>query len=405
MSNKIKCPNCNKLFEPTDAYKHELEEKLLKETQLKHQDEVKRLKKEKQELTQSKEKEVEEVRRKTIEAVKRGAEDKVRKELETKITSTKEESEAQEKQNKNLQDQLKEMLKQMRDLKNKKDNMEIEYEKKLLKGQDKIKQVAKKEAQEELDLKIAEKDKKLNDALKANEDLRRKLEQGSQQLQGEILELNFEQLLKDNFKNDIIEPVEKGVKGADVRQVVLSPREVNCGVILWETKRTKAWSDSWIDKLKEDLRAEKANIPVIVTTSLPKEFKTELGLKNGVWVVSFNLAISLAQLLRKNLLDVGYQKAVATHKDEKATDLYEYITSHEFRQQVEAMVEAYFQMKTQISKERVAYGKMWQVREKQVDKLFKSTGNIVGAIQGEVGQTALPIKGLELLELEDGKVK
>ena len=393
MTNKIKCPHCNKLFEPTDAYKHELEEKLLKETQLKHQEEVEKLKQEKQEITKSKEKEIEEV--------KKEAEDKARKKFEAKITSTQEESQAQETQNKELQDQLKEMLKQMRELKNQKDKLAIDYEKKLLKNQDKIKQTAKKEAQEELDLKIAEKNKKLSDALKANEELRRKLEQGSQQLQGEILELNFEQLLKDNFKNDVIQPVEKGIKGADVRQTVLSPREVHCGVILWETKRTKAWSDSWIDKLKDDLRAEKANIPVIVTTTLPKEFKTELGFKNGVWIVSFNLAISLAQLLRKNLLDIGYQKAVATHKDEKATDLYEYITSHEFRQQVEAMVESYFQMKTQISKERVAYEKMWQTREKQVDKLFRSTGNIVGAIQGEVGQTALPIKGLELLESEN----
>ncbi|MEA3355259.1 MAG: DUF2130 domain-containing protein [Patescibacteria group bacterium] len=403
MTNQIKCPHCNKLFEPTDAYKHELEEKLIKETQLKYQGEIKQLKQEKQEIAQSREKEIEEVKKKTTEIVKKQAENKARKKLEIKITSIQEEAQAQEKQNKELQDQLKEMLKQMRQLKNKKDKLAIEYQKKLLKDQDKIKQIAKKEAEDELSLRIDEKDKQLHDAQKQVIILQRKIQQGSQQLQGEILELNFEQLLRDNFKNDIIKPVEKGVKGADVRQTVLSPREINCGVILWEVKRTKAWDNKWLDKLKEDLRAEKANIPVIVTSTLPKEFKTELGLKNGVWVVSFNLAISLAQLLRKNLLDVGYQKAVATHKDEKATDLYEYITSHEFRQQVEAMVEAYFKMKTQISKERVTYEKMWQIREKQVDKLFKSTGNIVGAIQGEVGPTALPIKGLELLESEDNK--
>ncbi|MFC1710413.1 DUF2130 domain-containing protein, partial [Patescibacteria group bacterium] len=222
--------------------------------------------------------------------------------------------------------------------------------------------------------------------------------QGSQQLQGEVLELDFEQLLKNNFKNDKIEPVEKGVKGADVRQTVKSPRGISCGVILWETKRTKAWSDSWIDKLKDDLRAEKANIPVIVSMVLPKDMDGELGFKDGVWISSFSLALPLAQLLRKNLLDVGYQKAVSAHRGEKADHLYEYITSHEFRQQVEAMIEVYVQMKGQVTKERVAYEKMWKQREKQVDRLFSSTANVVGAIQGEVGQTAFQIKGLELLE-------
>ena len=172
---------------------------------------------------------------------------------------------------------------------------------------------------------------------------------------------------------------------------------------MWETKRTKTWSDSWIGKLKDDLRAENANVPVIISMVLPKDMDGELEFKNGVWVSSFSLALPLAQLLRRNLLDVGYQKAVSAHRGEKADHLYEYITGHEFRQQVEAMIEAYFQMKKQITKERTAYERMWKQREKQIDRLFGSTTNVVGAIQGEVGQTAFPIKGLELLESNNKK--
>ncbi|MDZ7587022.1 MAG: DUF2130 domain-containing protein, partial [Patescibacteria group bacterium] len=294
------------------------------------------------------------------------------------------------------------LRKEKRQLEEDKEKFEVEKQRQLDQERDTIKKQAIQSVEEKDRFKFAEYEKQLADMKKAVDEAQRKSNLGSQQLQGEVLELDFEELLKNTFPNDQIEPVEKGVKGADVRQTVLSPKGINCGVILWETKRTKVWADKWLDKLKQDLRAEKANIPVIVSTVMPKEFKTHLGLKNGVWVVSFELAVSLAHLLRKNLLDVGYQMAVSIHKEEKAENLYGYITSHEFRQQVEAMVETYFQMKNQITKERAAYEKMWQSREKQADKLFKSTANIVGNIQGEIGQGTFQIKGLELLELESG---
>lgn len=399
MTTQIKCPYCNKLFEPTDAFKHELEEKLSKETEVKHKEEIERLKQEKLELVEAKKKEIEEVKKMAAEDAKIEAQKNVTKDLEDKkdqiLQLKKRVSDAEEEEIK--------IRKEKHRLEEDKEKFEVEKQRQLDQERETIKKQAIQAVQEKDRFKFAEYEKQLADMKKAVDEAQRKSNLGSQQLQGEVLELDFEKLLKNTFPNDQIEPVEKGVKGADVRQTVLSPKGINCGVILWETKRTKVWADKWLDKLKQDLRAEKANIPVIVSTVMPKEFKTQLGLKNGVWVVSFELAISLAHLLRKNLLDVGYQMAVSTHKEEKAENLYGYITSHEFRQQVEAMVETYFQMKNQIIKERAAYEKMWQSREKQADKLFKSTANIVGNIQGEIGQGTFQIKGLELLELESGK--
>lgn len=381
MASQIKCPNCGRLFEPSEAFKHELEERLSKEAEANHKAEI------------------EAVRKKAAEEAKLIAEKNILKDLKDKndqIVSLKKRAEEAE-------DKEIELRKKQRQFVEEKEKFEVEKQRQLDEERETIKKQATQTVEDKFNLKFAEKDKQLADMKKALEDAQRKGSQTSQQLQGEVLELGFEKRLKDTFPNDKIEPVEKGVKGADVQQTVLSPRGINCGVILWETKRTKVWGGDWIEKLKQDLRAEKANISVIVSTVMPKEFKNQLGLKSGVWVVSFELAISLAQLLRKNLLDVGFQKAVSEHKEEKAENLYAYITGHEFRQQVEAMVETYFQMKAQISKERAAYERMWQEREKQADKLLTSTANIAGSIQGEIGQETFQIKGLELLELESGK--
>ena len=453
MLTTIKCKYCGKEIEISEALQHKIQEETLASVKIRHQKELEEAKKEAKEET---EKEIKEktskvldeekalnikiqrqldAKNKEIEAVKEQAEKEARekslkeladqkseieklkqlaqkaeeeeKELNIKIQKQVDEKNEQieelKQRAKKAEDEELKIRKEKRQLEENKEKFEVEKQRQMDAERETIKKQAQQTIEEKYILKMAEKDKELADLKKAVDEAQRKGNLTSQQLQGEVLELDFEKVLKNTFPNDLIEPVEKGVKGADVRQTVLSPRGINCGIILWETKRTKIWADKWLDKLKQDLRAEKANIPVIVSTVMPKEFKTQLGLKNGVWVVSFELAVSLAHLLRKNLFDVGYQMAVSTHKEEKAENLYEYITSHEFRQQVEAMVETYFQMKNQITKERAAYEKMWQSREKQADKLFKSTANIVGNIQGEIGQGTFQIKGLELLELESGK--
>lgn len=287
-----------------------------------------------------------------------------------------------------------------RQLEEREKSIELELARKMDEARKQIEEATLKQAVEDHRLKDLEKDKLITDLKRSLEEAQRKAQQGSQQTQGEVLELQLEETLKAQFPQDVIEPVGKGIKGADIRQIVKSPGGRDCGVILWESKQTKAWEDGWLDKLKQDLRAESANIPIIVSTVLPKEAQNGLGLKEGVWVTSYALAIPLAILLRSNLVDLAKQKFNATNREEKADRLFEYITGHEFRQQVEAMVEVYRDMQEQILKEKVAFEKSWKIREGQVTRLLLSTAKVCGSIQGQLGQSMPTIKGLELLELE-----
>ena len=300
---------------------------------------------------------------------------------------------------KEMREQMKVMIEQIRELTKAKDNAELEAEKKLLGKEKQIREEAEKTAAEKQRLDLASKDKTISDLKRALEDAQRKASQGSQQLQGEIMELDFEKTLADAFRDDEIQPVAKGVKGGDICQVVKSPRGTNCGVILWEIKRTKNWTTGWTAKLKEDLRAAKANIPVIVTEAMPKEVSQDIGQFDGVWICKLNMAIVMSTLLRKSLLDAGYQKALSENKGSKAELLYNFVTSHEFVQQVEGMIETYKEMTSQIMQERANSEKLLARREKHAQKLLLGTANIIGSMQGYVGQNSMPkIKGLDLLE-------
>ena len=305
---------------------------------------------------------------------------------------------------KQLREQLTELMKELREARKASANAELDMQKKLAEEEQKIREEAQKVAGENQRLKLAEKDKQLEAAKRQVEEMQRKLNQGSQQLQGEILELDLEDALSNEFRDDLISPVDKGVKGADIKQTVRTSRGTECGVILWETKRTKNWTEGWVQKLKDDLRATKANIPVIISEVLPLPNTTGIVLHNGIYVAKPQFAIILASLLRKNLIDVGREKAIAKHRDTSADALYSFVTSHEFVQQIEAMVEVYQSQLAQINKERVAYEKFWSEREKQSQKLLISTANIIGSMQGQIGSGSMPkIKGLEIDLLGSGE--
>jgi len=376
-SIQIKCPNCGELIEPSQAFRHEFEDKLKQEFEQKFSEQKKLL------------------------------EQRLVKEIEQRSSLELEDMRLQLKSKDDQVAQLRQQELRLREENRKveeaKKNIELDVQRKLDQERRLIEQKAIQQVQEEYRYKVDEKDKIINDLNKSLEEAKRKAQQGSQQLQGEVLELDFEQKLKETFIDDKILPVEKGVKGADVRQVVVNKAGQECGAILWETKRTKNWTEGWVEKLKSDLRNAKANVAVIVTTTLPLDVKEPITLRNGVYVTTFATAVPLAILLRKNLIDIAYQKLVSAHRGEKADHLYEYITGHTFKQQLEAMVDSYFNLKNQITKERIAYEKMWKERESQVDKLLLSTANIVGSIQGEVGSNVLQVKGLEIFELEEPK--
>ncbi len=370
MMTTITCPHCGKPFEINDALEKDLR-KLIEE-------DVKN--KSKEENAKLQEKAIAEAKEKFAE------ESKLREEelLENRKT------------NKELREQLAELMKQLREEKTARENVEVAMQKRLLDEQEKIRQKAKEEESEKHRLELKERDTRLESMQKTIEELQRKGSVGSQQLQGEVQELDLEETLHATFPQDVIVPIGKGVLGADIRQVVKSPMGMDCGTILWESKRTKAWSDGWIIKLKEDMLHDKAHIPAIVSDTIPEEAKSGMGFKDGVWIASPKLALPLAALLRKSLLDAAKQKKIAGAQSTKAEELYGFVTSHEFQHQMEAMIETYQDMQKEIQKERVSFERSWKLREMQVNKLLTGVAGLYGSMQGIAGTALSPIKSLEL---------
>ncbi|MFC1626587.1 DUF2130 domain-containing protein [Patescibacteria group bacterium] len=372
MDTNVTCPKCGEHIELTQALIGDIEHS----------------------LTEKYQKEIANARKQT--------EIEVRKKIEEKSVIELQDLKKQLKERDTKVEQMRSVELKLREEKRKIEEKEKELELEIVRRIDverkKIEQDIGRKSQEEHRLKEKEKDKIIDDLKKALDDAQRKAHQQSQQLQGEVQELDLEEILHRTFTNDTIEPVGKGVRGADIRQIVKSPKGTVCGVILWESKRTKQWSNDWLQKLKSDLRHEKANIPVIVTSTLPKDTTSSIVFREGVWICTYEIFLPLATLLRKNLLDVTYQKLVSAHKGEKADLLYEYITSHEFRQQVEALVEVYHEMHQHIIKERASFERSWKVREQQIKRLMTSTANIYGSMQGLAGSSMQQVKGLELQE-------
>lgn len=378
MKNTLLCPACGKEIEISEALKYQIQQEVLTEVSQKH------------------EKDMEEVKKQVAAAARKETEEKVQLEM----LDLKRQVEEKEKKVDELQGQELKLREEKRRLEEKEKELKLEVERRVDEEKKMVEAKVLKQAAEAHRFKDLEQEKVIHDLTKALEDAQRKAHQSSQQLQGEVLELDLETTIRSSFPQDEVEPVGKGMKGADIRQTVKSPRGYPCGVILWETKRTKVWADEWTSKLKNDLRQESAHIPVIVSTVLPKGLESGLGLKDGVWIVSFSLVLPLAILLRNNLLDLAYHKAVAEGKGRKADTIYAYITGHEFRQQVEALVEVYQDMEQQLTRERAAYEKSWKAREMQIRRLITSCAHVYGTLHGLVGSSLPHIKGLELPEPE-----
>ncbi len=291
-----------------------------------------------------------------------------------------------------------ELREKARKLEDREKNVELETQRRVDEEKKKVEENTTNRLVEEFHGKDLENLKKISDMTKQIEDLKRTSQQGSMQTQGEVGELELERTLKELFPTDEISEVKKGELGGDVRQIVKTQRGTECGLILWERKRSKTWDEKWVKKLKEDMRRDKAILGVIVTEVLPKDFKKEIGERNGVWVATSGFAEPLAKLLRQNLYDVAKSKAIILNKQSTAEELYDFVTGHDFIQQVERMAEIYFEMRGQITKERVLSEKLWKQREMQVDGLLKGISGIYGGMQLIAG-TALPqVKSLEAPE-------
>lgn len=385
----IKCPNCGESISIDDVLTHDIESKLQKEFEQKEKDITKKLEMDAEKKLAEKEglieKQIKEKIEKEIISEKKYLEEQlVEKDLKLKEARQKE----------------LDLMKEKQKLKDDKDSFELDKARQMDEERKKIEEEASKKATEAQQSRIDQLNKQLSDATKAKDELARKLEQGSQQTQGEVQELVLEELLRTEFIYDDISPVGKGVNGADVIQTVKTMNGFDCGKIIWESKKTKSWTEGWIQKLKDDQRQIKADLAVIVTSTMPQG-TTGIIYKDGVWVCDIKLAVSIAQLLRNTLQTVAKEKSLAVGKDEKMEILYTYLTGTEFKQRIETIVEAFSCMKKDLDKEKMYFEKIWSQREKQIQKVIKNTIGIYGDLNGVI--QLQKIDSLELPEPENDK--
>ncbi len=292
-----------------------------------------------------------------------------------------------------------ELIKKQRELDDAKRELELTVEKRVQEGLGDVREKAKREAEEGLKLKVMEKDQTIASMQQKIEELKQKADQGSQQLQGEVQELELENLLRAKFPFDSIEPVPKGEFGGDVLQRVVSQTGQQSGTILWESKRTKNWSDGWLAKLREDQRTAKAEISVLVSQVLPKGVEA-FDVVDGVWVTSPRAALPVATVLRHTLLQVSMARQVSDGQQTKTEMIYQYLTGPRFRHRVEAIVEAFSTMQEDLDKERKVIMKQWAKREEQIERVMGATVGMYGDLQGIAGKSLQEIEGLEFPALE-----
>lgn len=292
-----------------------------------------------------------------------------------------------------------ELIRKQRELDDARRELDLTVEKRVQEGLSEVRSQAKREAEDGLKLKVLEKDQTIASMQQKIEELKQKAEQGSQQLQGEVQEMELESLLRAKFPFDTIEPVPKGEFGGDALQGVMSPGGQPCGTILWEFKRTKNWSDSWLVKLREDQRTAKAEIAVLVTRALPKGVEA-FDVVDGVWVTSPRAALPVATVLRHSLLQVTMARQVSEGQQTKTEMVYQYLTGPRFRHRVEAIVEAFSSMQEDLDKERKAIMKQWAKREEQIERVMGATVGMYGDLQGIAGKSLQEIEGLELPALD-----
>lgn len=393
MATDIKCPNCGHQFEPNDAIREEVEKELRSKAadwQKKKNEEFQvKLEEERKRMQQS----MEESIRKNISA-----------DFENKLRLLEQNNKDNEERLKLSRQKELEYLKKEQELKNKEDELEITVQKKLQLEREKLSEDLRKIEEQkvaarenEFQLRLKELEKQLEDQKKLADEMRRKAEQGSTQLQGEIQELALEEMLRAAFPFDVIAEVGKGIRGADCVQTVRNNLGQECGKIIYESKRTTTFVADWIEKLKADMRNLGADMAVIVTRTMPRDMEG-FGLKDGVWICSFAEVKALAVVLRDTIMRVSNAVRNNENKGDKMHMLYDYLTSNEFAEQWKAIREGFLSMKISIQKERDAMEKLWKTREKQLEKVLLNATHIRGSIEGIAGMES----AVDLHLLEDG---
>ncbi len=391
------CPHCGHQFDAGEALQKHMEielKKRVEEQKKQVADELalykKQLQEEKQQFEQEEKKKMWAIA--LVEAQKRTEE-------KNAVVLKALEEDNKHKQELILQSQKKELelMKRENELQFKQEQMKIQLEKEMLEKAKSIEEAASKRKEQEFDLVKKEYEKKLEDQMNLVKEMQRKAEQGSMQLQGEIQELALEGILAQTFLYDQIEEVKKGMRGADAIQTVINEYGQTCGKIIFESKRTQNFSGDWIEKLKEDQRQVGAEIAVLVTQTFPKDME-RFGEKEGVWICGYHEVKSLVFVLREILIRTKQVAAIQENKADKMGLLYNFLTSNQFKQQMEAIVEGFSNLKEELDKEKRAMQRIWKEREVQIEKVINNTIDMYGSIRGIAGNAVSPIKYLELPE-------
>lgn len=407
MTDKITCPNCGHQFDVEEALSGKFEAHYKAEFEKKMEEQGKRMQHEKEKLEDEK---------KMLERLKEQQEDilkiqlnkaleqesiKIRKRAmeyyEEKMNSLEQENEKRKQENKLLKEKEVLLMRKEADLKEKQEELQLNVEKQLLERQKEIEDKARAKERENFELEKIKLLKQIEDNKKLAEEMKRKAEQGSMQLQGEVQELALEDLLMRNYPFDKIAEVPKGIRGADCIQYVVNSLQQNCGSIVYESKRTKNFANDWIDKLKQDQVTCKADVAILVTETMPSDME-RFGEKNGVWICGYHEVKSLSFVLREMLIKTYAAKLSQENKGDKMELLYHYLTSNEFVQNIKRIVENYDGMIDQLNSEKKAMLKLWAVREKQIWVVQENISALFGSIKGIAGNE---LETSNVLELPD----
>lgn len=405
----IKCPSCGAEIDVNEAIYHQLENRLKQENIAKKKELEAEIEAKRREykaafsaLETQKERFEEDLKKATKEEIKKERQ-KLEEELKKSILEEQKES-IELLKNELLQksEQVKELnlLKiETERLKREKEEMELKIRAdaetlintKIKEEREKI----QKESDEKNELKLKQKEEQLDMLKKQLQDAQRRAEQSSQQLQGEVMELAIEEWLRERFPFDSIEEVKKGARGADCMQIVHTRDVQNCGKIYYESKRTKEFQKSWIEKFKTDMRDKGADIGVLVSEVMPSELD-RMGLYEGVWVCSFEEFKGLSSVLRESIIRINQAFRSQENRNDKMGLLYNYLISNEFQMQIEAIVEGFTQMQSDLDSEKRSMQRIWKQREKQIEKVLDNTVSMYGSIRGIAGSAIGHIKALEL---------
>ena len=401
----VRCPRCATAFELSDALTLELRERL----RLELQDDIVQREAEllrQQEDSRKREEDLNKAKLELDAEVNRRTQSRVR-ELEAKAKAEAEQAlevrlqdltDAVSKNERDLQQSRElelELRRKQRELEASVLDADLKVQRTLAEERNKIRGDAEARTQESHRLKDLEKDKLIQDLKSSLDDMKRKADQGSTEIQGKVLELDFEEQLRRIFHLDDIQPVPRGIRGADLVQMVRNPAGSDCGSIIWETKNTKAWSPGWISKLKDDMAETRASLAILVTVALPEGI-ARFGQVDGVWVTDPLSALPLAAALRQQLLQLERERQASTGKTVKMEMLYSYLAGNEFKGRVEGIVEAFTSLQDQLQRERRAMEKNWKEREKQIERVIKNTVGLYGDMQGIIGGQIPTIDALEL---------